>query len=389
MSAFLFVSILYYTNLLKLLIMKTLLLFCVFMFCNSLAFTSFSQTVYKLDAVKVYYWDDTSDPVGWEQQLTQNYTYANGGNKETNVLALSFPESYKTYQYNKSYNSNNDIILSTIQYWNDSSMKWEDAVQQVYTYFSGTSHVKDITTYNYSLGYSTYKILYEYLGNDVIKMTTQKGDAGGLVNEEKYDYTYTSGIPTTEVESGWNGGAWEQKELSVATYATDKRTVEVFKYVGGNWASNPFERYITTYSGTLEMEYLWQTYQDGDWINEDLEVNEYDANGNKIVYTDSTWVDSDWEPDYRELSSYSVAAPLSTESFNSENFKIFPNPASDVINIMARGTIDKIEMFNVLGENVLTTFRTKTLNVENFNSGIYMLNVYSNNQSVSKKIVIK
>lgn len=366
--------------------MKSLLLFSISMLCTLL---TFSQTIYKLDAIETYEWDDISNPAGWNQQLTQNYTYANGGNKETNILALSFPESDKIYQNNKTYNNNNDITVNTTQYWNSSSMKWEDSSQEIYTYYAGTRNVKDITTYNYSVGYNTYKILYEYSGNDLIKMITQIGNAGGLVNEDKYDYTYVSGIPATEVESSWVGGVWQQEERSVATYTSGKRTVEVFKYVGGNWASTPFERYITTYSGTLETELLWQTLQNGNWVNEDLEVNEYDANGNKTTHTFSIWNGLDWEPGYRELFSYSVAAPLGIDDFQDENFKIFPNPASDVINITASVAIDKIEMFNILGKKVLTTFGTKQLNVENFNSGIYVLKVYSDNQNVSKRIVIK
>ena len=106
--------------------MKQVLLKAVCILSLLSVFLSFSQT-YKIDENKIYFWFS-----GWEQQYTEQYSYANGGNKETNLLELSFPNLENSAQYNKTYNANNDIILNVYQTWNGSG--WDNDYQIVYEY---------------------------------------------------------------------------------------------------------------------------------------------------------------------------------------------------------------------------------------------------------------
>jgi Secretion system C-terminal sorting domain len=367
--------------------MKQFLLFSAFILCCLFSLLSFSQT-YKVDELKLFSYGDPD----WNQEYTQQYTYDNGGNKETNMLVLSYPDGDKIYQVNKTYNANNDVILSVTQFWNDLAMQWENSSQETYTYYTGTSNVKDVTTYSLILGYSTYKILYEYSGNDIVKITDQIGDTGGLVNATKYDYTYNSpGMPGEEIESEWNVSTsmWDMTEKTIATYTSGLRTkIDVYNYESGNWATMPFERYLSNYSGTLEIEYRWESWNGAGWDFEDRELSTYDANGNKTVYIFENWTGV-WEPYYKEEASYSVASPLGVESFENVSFKVFPNPASDVVNLSSFSDIEKIEMFNVLGEKVLVSSKAKQLHVESLKSGVYLLKVFSGNRSATKRIVIE
>ncbi len=369
--------------------MKQLLLFSAFIFCYFTPLSSFSQTFYKVDEKRIYTWDDFAMPAGWEQEVTETYTYGNGGIKETNILGKSFPDGDDLYQYIKTYNGNNDIVVSTSQIKNGAS--WLSISKTDYTYYSGTSKVKDETTFDYNLGYNTSKNSYEYSGNDIFKITIEKGNAGGLYNETQFVYAYngSTGLPETETENEWVAGAWKPKELSIATYTTGKRTVNVYKYVNGAWATQPFERYITSYSGELETEYLWQTWEDPNWKDNDREMSYYDANGNKTIYIiDDTFV-GPMIGYYKEEKAYSVAAPLSAQSFEIDNFKVFPNPASDVIHIATSVPIDKIEMFDLTGKTVYKSTFTNQINAKNFKAGIYFLKASSENKSLTKKVIIK
>ncbi|NNE31071.1 MAG: family 16 glycosylhydrolase [Winogradskyella sp.] len=70
-------------------------------------------------------------------------------------------------------------------------------------------------------------------------------------------------------------------------------------------------------------------------------------------------------------------------------FYVYPNPASDILNIDTVSEVDSLVMYNVMGQEVLSQQNSeKKLNVSTLNSGIYILKITSNDREVIKKIVI-
>lgn len=80
---------------------------------------------------------------------------------------------------------------------------------------------------------------------------------------------------------------------------------------------------------------------------------------------------------------------LNTTCFENETFKIFPNPASGFITIVSSVPIEKIELFDIQGEKVLSSIATQKLNVENLKSGMYLLKIFNNDKSATKRLIIK
>lgn len=78
---------------------------------------------------------------------------------------------------------------------------------------------------------------------------------------------------------------------------------------------------------------------------------------------------------------------LSTEEFSIQDVAIYPNPASDIININSSRSINRIEVYNNLGALILQVNDTHKINVSNFDSGIYFLRISSNTRSITKKII--
>lgn len=82
-------------------------------------------------------------------------------------------------------------------------------------------------------------------------------------------------------------------------------------------------------------------------------------------------------------------AVLSTTSFEQSSFSMYPNPTNGLVSIKLNTTIDKVEIFNVLGSKVKVfgDFNSNevNLNVNELASGIYLV-VLNNN--VSKKLII-
>jgi hypothetical protein len=90
---------------------------------------------------------------------------------------------------------------------------------------------------------------------------------------------------------------------------------------------------------------------------------------NKIVY-------------YKNTSTLSIVE-------NDHNFITFyPNPTNDFININSKFIINKVEIYNVLGE-LLKTTNSKKVNLSGLNQGIYILNIYAENKNYSSFKIIK
>ncbi len=73
----------------------------------------------------------------------------------------------------------------------------------------------------------------------------------------------------------------------------------------------------------------------------------------------------------------------------SSKVKIYPNPATNIININSQISIDKIELFDLVGKKVLTTKQQIQLNIGHLQAGIYLLKVTTNQGQLVKRIVLK
>lgn len=80
---------------------------------------------------------------------------------------------------------------------------------------------------------------------------------------------------------------------------------------------------------------------------------------------------------------------LSTDEVSINDFKVYPNPATDYITISSQHNIDAVEIYNTLGQSIFRKEQdVNTINVQDIESGIYLLKIYSGKSSVSKKIVV-
>ncbi len=68
---------------------------------------------------------------------------------------------------------------------------------------------------------------------------------------------------------------------------------------------------------------------------------------------------------------------------------VYPNPASDFINIKTNLFIQKVELYDFLGKQVLKRTNTNSINFNRLPKGVYLLYMYSINKKYHKKIVIK
>jgi hypothetical protein len=71
---------------------------------------------------------------------------------------------------------------------------------------------------------------------------------------------------------------------------------------------------------------------------------------------------------------------------NNQDIKIYPNPVKDIMNIQTELDVQKVEVDDVVGRNVLTT-RSKIINFTGFSEGCYLIKVTTKLGTLIDKIV--
>ncbi|HSD13746.1 MAG TPA: T9SS type A sorting domain-containing protein [Flavobacterium sp.] len=90
-----------------------------------------------------------------------------------------------------------------------------------------------------------------------------------------------------------------------------------------------------------------------------------------------------------------TATTLSTDSFTSSKFSVYPNPANNVVNVSNNGNIqiNKVSIVDINGRIVKAMdFESVTetqIGISELNQGVYFMNIDTNEGIVTKKIVKK
>jgi beta-glucanase (GH16 family) len=84
------------------------------------------------------------------------------------------------------------------------------------------------------------------------------------------------------------------------------------------------------------------------------------------------------------------ACSMGVSTFSELNQLTFSNPIDDFIEINAPIKIDKVEIYNLLGTMVvMQESNTKRIDVSDLQSGVYLISLYSGEEKIVKKIIIK
>ncbi len=80
--------------------------------------------------------------------------------------------------------------------------------------------------------------------------------------------------------------------------------------------------------------------------------------------------------------------PLNIDENSEQKFVMYPNPVLDVIHIDTVEDIDKIEIYNLVGNVVMSKERPdRIFDISNVSSGVYLLRIYSNQGVLTKKFI--
>jgi len=111
------------------------------------------------------------------------------------------------------------------------------------------------------------------------------------------------------------------------------------------------------------------------------------ADGQKVVV--GAFSNSDNGNLSGQVRVYDLSGILSNNEFVSQNFNIYPNPTSDILNINLENNLvlDHVTIYNNLGQ-VVKTVTENVINVSQLAKGLYFVEVTTNQGKATKKVIV-
>ncbi len=357
----------------------------------------------------------------WINKNTGSYTYDLNGN----ILTYLFEEWkdgswLNSLRYTCTYDANSNMLTYLLEQWKYGA--WANMMRHTYT-FDANSHM---LTYLSELCFggswtNDYQVSFNYDGNGYLSdYLYEDWQNGTWVNWKQAFFTCdNAGNILTEVYEEWNSGLWININRKSYTYDPIGNVLSCLienSQCSGQWANE--ERYSYTYdlSGNLLSD-LNERWIDNEWINNEAFSYNHDLNGNSIngeclVYNDGSWLPNNEMLDvytgntisdnvfgYRYTAKYTSVSPSYvitgiSESSEDVAISIYPNPASDFVNIenlpSNAGNNTTVSVYDNNGHlalQQLTQQSTLNINISQLSHGMYFMRIESSDGIIEKKFV--
>lgn len=137
---------------------------------------------------------------------------------------------------------------------------------------------------------------------------------------------------------------------------------------------------LNSFSGTSSGNSSWKLYK-----GTNLSNWKTSANLSSVVLNNNDWFGLSFGS-RRPFIPTEANVNLSVKDIAKESFRIYPNPASDFIMIDTTNKIEKVALYSVTGQQVLTAVNNK-INIQNLPSGVYVVEIQTDKSVISKKII--
>lgn len=187
----------------------------------------------------------------------------------------------------------------------------------------------------------------------------------GIIPGNSYtiSYWYLDNDPNAKTRM-WS--FWLKEGSTEGSYATltdnaDEFRASDYSTDSPDWVQKTFT--LTAPLETVAFRFEARTYADG-------------AGGGFIYYDTFSIIDN--------------SATASIKDNNIEGLKVYPNPATELVNITSNEIGTKnVAIYDMLGKKVLETSTEETVNVSTLTSGVYIMKISQDGKNASRKLVIK
>jgi len=316
----------------------------------------------------------------WVKSEVGTYTY-NEGNKVVVQLYQEFNGATVAMQNRttNTYNLEGDVTQTLEQNYLNSDWVNDEKIVLEYAngnIVSGISYEWDGSTW--ILGENSVKITINYNTNGTLDAAVIESWQEGWVTAVRLvnSYDAQNRVILSSSES-FEGATWLVDEKEEYSYDANGNALTIKRFYNDNGTFTLESEEINTFDTSQLMADFAHPFKDKNGLDYLFDVN---VIVNKILTTTSL--------DRRTTYNYGEST-ASIPSFNLAAIKVYPTPATDVINVSIKnGTIHKIDVFNLLGKKVLTSTESK-INVENLAKGVYLLKIQSEDAGFVTKRMVK
>lgn len=121
------------------------------------------------------------------------------------------------------------------------------------------------------------------------------------------------------------------------------------------------------------------------WLNREVVLSDYI--GQTIYIAIRHWNSTDMNSIAVNDFVVEKTVPLSINQTNQTEIKVYPNPTSSFINVVANN-FQKVEIYNSVGQTVCISVDANQINVEKLSNGVYTLKIYADNKVETQKLLI-
>ena len=174
----------------------------------------------------------------------------------------------------------------------------------------------------------------------------------------------------------------------VMTFQATLSTIPNLKAISSiDYNNDGFEDLYVSYTNTISVFANDATH------NFTSEINMYQNSGLimgqvAIVNIDNIGgLDYVWSGGNNAIAFHLNETTLSLNNTELDSLLLHPNPTEGILN--ASKEIEKMSVYNIMGEKIMETTNTNHINISHFSQGIYILSVENDGKSSSQKIVKK
>ena len=336
----------------------------------------------------------------WTNVFQSIYTYDGNNNRTSELSQLWFGTDWMNSSLtNLTYDANHHVLSETNSYWG--GVSWEFAERYNFTYDASGNLTKDVhQTYEEvsSNWINSDQVLNTYDGsNNLLTTTFQIWNGVSWDNSSLNTYTYDGNHnQLTSLSQNWDGTQWVNISNAVNTYnGSNQLLTSLVK----NWNGSNFDNASSTsnqYNGILLTKSLTEIWDGSSWDYSSLSLYTYGENdflqseSNRIYDSEQNLI-IDGDSTYYYYKSVAGTHDLITED---GTLSANPNPSTGKFTLTSLGSINEVEVFNLLGERVYSArydngLSSTEINMSGYAKGVYLVLVKDGTKLSSKKILIQ
>ena len=317
------------------------------------------------------------------------------------IINYSWSETKNVWEYQSrfttTYNNDNQVIEDLYENWENSN--WVGIMKNTIEYSGGKQKWEYDYYWEDNQWILSNKLEYKYK-NDLLSESIEFIVFDGQDEKSSRDlYEYnTDGDLTNHINFMWDGESWIENSRELSYYQDGNLTSFIMQWWETNdWVNSFKEELVYLEDGKTDY-YQTFNWEENVWVNSSKTIYGYEQN--ELIQTiTSLWNGFIWE--YNRKSFKDNSNYVTDNNINSLNeLIIYPNPTTKILNLELKNITDNvidIRIFDINGklielkrnishQNKLSSI---SLNLENYNPGVYIVIIKTIHQELIQKFVVE